>query len=349
MRASSRGQTGAVGQTAVTGQFEKLGWGVAPNPTQHDLGTDLWLQARDDRGFDLGALVGAQVKSGPSWFQHPSSGRDGLPPGWWFRDSDDRHAQYWTNHRVPHLLVLHDTDCDRSYWVHVTADAIISTGNGVKIHVPESNTVDAGHYDDLVRVAVGNREGYQWEGSAWRGGATVSRSDRLRYALLTPRLIAPHPNLSVSELSPESALALLVKMRLHDLDSTNPRETKVPSIEEAQSSDEWAWQLYAATYGVVVDGDGTEALSLLIDTAGSPFERAAAASIACALLVERGEPDRALELASQVVEGDDCEPADHAWLLTHIARCFAELGRFEEASEKALKVQSMQGLPALRS
>lgn len=66
MRASETGETGSVGQDTVGVQFKKSHWGVAPNPTDQDLGTDLWLMARDLRRFDLCALVGAQVKSGVS-------------------------------------------------------------------------------------------------------------------------------------------------------------------------------------------------------------------------------------------------------------------------------------------
>src|SRR5258705_4041147 len=61
-QASVQEAVGRAGQSRVTAQFEELNWGVASNP-YHDLGTDLWLMARDDRPFDLGLLVGAQVKT----------------------------------------------------------------------------------------------------------------------------------------------------------------------------------------------------------------------------------------------------------------------------------------------
>ena len=57
--------TGNIGETEVTAKLERLGWCVAPNP-RHDVGTDLWLTARDSRLFDLGLAIGAQVKGGPS-------------------------------------------------------------------------------------------------------------------------------------------------------------------------------------------------------------------------------------------------------------------------------------------
>ena len=55
MRASPEGLSGARGEVAVEDQFLGLNWGVAKNPREHDLGTDLWLMVRDARRFDLGA------------------------------------------------------------------------------------------------------------------------------------------------------------------------------------------------------------------------------------------------------------------------------------------------------
>ena len=135
MRASAEGLSGARGEVAVEDQFLGLNWGVAKNPREHDLGTDLWLMARDARRFDLGALVGAQAKRGRSWFERPEYGESGEVVGWWYPDTD-RHFKYWTEHRVPHILVLHDPDTSVSYWVHVTADKVVDTGKNAKILVP---------------------------------------------------------------------------------------------------------------------------------------------------------------------------------------------------------------------
>ncbi|WP_319028190.1 DUF4365 domain-containing protein [Dietzia sp. PP-33] len=342
MRASTRSQTGAIGERAVAMQFEKLGWGVAENPTQHDLGTDLWLQARDERRFDLGALVGAQVKAGESWFSNPHH-EDGQLVGWWFSDSDGRHVKYWTDHRVPHLLILHSIQSGVSYWVQITRELILSTGKGAKLFVPKANTVDSNHFGRLVQVALGDRAGHQWEGSTWNGGSSILRSDRLRFALLTPRLIAPHPNLTVTELTAESSIALLIKMRLRDLDPKNRRETKAPSVDEARQSEDWTWQLYAAMYDALVNGETIEVIQSLIDTAVEPFQRASAAAIFCAMVVEEGKPQRGLEAVSEVLERDDCGPVDHAWLLTHKARCLTELGCLEQAYDFSVEVQNIRG------
>jgi hypothetical protein len=207
MRASQSGLTGAEGQAAVEQQFIRLRWGVVPNPVEHDLGTDLWLMARDPRRFDLGALVGAHVKSGDSWFKSPERDDSGQVVGWWFSDSDGKHFKYWKDHNVPHILVLHDLNTGTSYWVHVTADRFVSTGKGSKILVPADQTIDEEHLPALLDVATGQRKPAQWEGSAFQGNEPILRPDRLRHALLTPRLIAPHPNLAVDGYQPDEAWA----------------------------------------------------------------------------------------------------------------------------------------------
>ena len=63
VRAPAEEQVGSTGATLVKAAFERLGWGVAVNP-EHDLGTDLFVMARDERRFDLGQVVGVQVKAG---------------------------------------------------------------------------------------------------------------------------------------------------------------------------------------------------------------------------------------------------------------------------------------------
>lgn len=70
MRAPATEAPGTSGASYAKANFEQLGWGVAESST-HDLGTDLFLMARDSRRAELGLLVGVQVKSGLSAFGRP--------------------------------------------------------------------------------------------------------------------------------------------------------------------------------------------------------------------------------------------------------------------------------------
>src|SRR4051794_34002252 len=151
MRASKQEQTGGAGVSEVAGAFERIGWGPAENE-RHDLGTDLWLAVRDARLFDLGMMVGAQVKAGPSWFSEPGQ-EGGQRIGWWFRE-DRAHFDYWLGHGIPHLVVLYHLKDRVAYWVHITAQSVVSTGVGAKILVPSANTVHPEHLEALIQVAA---------------------------------------------------------------------------------------------------------------------------------------------------------------------------------------------------
>lgn len=141
VRATQQEQTGTAGSSEVTARFEKINWGVAEN-SRHDLGTDLFLMARDERLFDLGLILGAQVKSGPSYFNEPVRDEDsGEITGWWFRESTQAHFDAWLAHQLPHLVVLHDLDSSESYWAHVTLDRVEYLPVGAKLFVPKANTI----------------------------------------------------------------------------------------------------------------------------------------------------------------------------------------------------------------
>lgn len=175
MRASAEGLKGDQGQKAVGGQFLALRWGVAENPPPHDLGTDLWLMARDTRRFDLGALLGAQVKYGSSWFGSPERDEAGEVIGWWHRDSQ-QHFKYWGEHRVPHILVLHCPQTSVSYWVHVTPEKVVDTGTGAKILVPRdqiSMTTTSMRFSRLPPLIWATPAGRAAAGTGARSRATT--------------------------------------------------------------------------------------------------------------------------------------------------------------------------------
>jgi hypothetical protein len=127
MRAQRTEQIAESGVHRVMARFEDPGWGPIENKP-HDLGTDIFVQVRE-RGFDLGSMVGVQVKTGPAYFKR-HEGDPSAPEGWWYAESTKDHFDYWTSHALPHLLVLHDHTANTSYWVHVTADGVVDTGRG---------------------------------------------------------------------------------------------------------------------------------------------------------------------------------------------------------------------------
>ena len=348
MRSSREMQVGGAGASEVTAAFERLGWGTVEN-TRHDVGTDLYVCARDERFFDLGLLVGVQVKTGETTgsggtrnFREVARNPGGEVAGWWFRDDDRSHIDAWLSHALPHLIVLHDLTSRTSYWEHVTSETVVPTGKGAKVLVRKANTIDAGHRDALLRVAATVRPGVTWEGSAWIGAASVPQRDLIRYALVAPRLVAPHPNLGHDRpLSPEQAIALLVQARVADLSLFAERRAEVPTLEDALVSPDWAWRFVGVLGHRVTTGD-CEPLLQTVSAAPGPAERAAATVTASASLMEEGRADEAVTMLEMALDRDDAAPIDHAWLTLQHARACSEIGRLDDARARAVSVQMIR-------
>jgi hypothetical protein len=314
---------------------------VAANP-EHDLGTDLFVMARDERRFDLGQVAGVQVKSGRKYFRHPSRSR-GAVVGWWFRDDDRAHIDAWLSHALPHLIVLHDPDSEQSYWAHVTQDAVLPTGKGAKILVPKDNTIDTAHSGALLQVAATARTGISLEGSVWTGAASLLPKDRLRHALVVPRLIAPHPNTGFdTPVSPVQAVALLTEARLPAFQHFATKHADVPALAEAGQSPDWGWRLVSALGHRLTTGEFDQLQALLDQDTPDRPERAALTIIVAAELMEAGRVDEAAPLLEDELGRDEAEPVDHAWLRLQHARACTEIGRLDDARTDAAFVQRLR-------
>lgn len=362
-QASLQETVGTAGQSRVCAQFEEMSWGVATNP-YHDLGTDLWLMARDDRRFDLGLLVGAQVKtsetgsSSSKYFREPKR-EHGKIVGWWYRESlRDDHFDYWIKHSIPHILVLHNLASGKSYWVHVTKDAITRTRSGTKIFVPKNQQVTLADQGRLLDVAVGQRTSNgTWEGSHWPDVAALGPADRVRYALLTPRLMAKRHTPRVrNDENPIEAIAMLVQLRFMELDGTREiaqhlQEIDPPpflSADEARVATDWNWNLYGSLHQYIHNGDPDVFLPLIEAAHQNTPERAAAVVLRAVTLIERGKVDEALDLtATEMSNAKSLDPVNFAWIEVQHARCLLEVGRYKKARRLAIHVQRIQSAAAV--
>lgn len=337
MRASTEEQTGGAGTSEVMGKFQRIGWAPLATPELHDLGTDLFLMVRDARLFDRGLLVGAQVKAGSTWFKRKKKDEHGSIVGWWFSESEAKHFDYWTTHQQPHLLVLHDLKRDISYWVHVTPERVIRTGRGCKILVPAAQTVDREHLDDLLEAAAQQRSSPGVEGTAFSASSkTVPPARRLRYALIAPRLIAPHRNLGYdSSIEPEEAIALICQGRLADLNLFAERHRTVPDPSGKRALRDWRWNLVRALWHWVTTDDPQALREVVKKAPDEPSRVSASVLLTCAWLRAEQHED-ALSLLNALIEEDKSWPVDQAWLLVQRARIRAELGDLDGARDDAL-------------
>ncbi|TDT97294.1 HEAT repeat protein [Streptomyces sp. 846.5] len=337
MRADRTAATGSSGATEVKATLEKLGQGPIEVAREHDLGIDLLVQVRDDRRFDAGLLIGVQVKTSPdstigSYFTSPETDEDGTVTGWWHREADSAHFDSWILHQLPVILVLHDLKTRTSYWAAVASERVISTGKGFKLFVPADQTLDADHLPELLTFAASKRDPITWEGSAWlRDGTAIAPGDRLRHALLVPRLVAPHPGARFDqEIGPEEALALLAQGRFASLASFAQQHSKVPSLEAAAAHKNWKWRLVHAFGDLLLTGSPA-AVAALITTAPGAAERVAATVIYVCALIEDEEYEQALTLLTAEVERDNAGPVDHAWMLVQRARLYEEADQDQAA------------------
>jgi hypothetical protein len=341
VRQPEKKQLGAQGEAAVTLAFAALGWGVATAP-DHDIGTDLFLLARDSRLFDVGLVVGAQVRTGGSFFDEPVLAESGSVTGWWFRQSDRKHVDYWLAHVLPHLIVLHDPTDGTSYWAQITAKSVVSTGKGAKVFVPRENTIDEEHRKALLAVAATLRPPAAWEGSAWTGAGDLAPADLLRHALLVPRLVAPHRNAGFGRpVGAEQVVALLVEGRPDEVEWLASEHPQIPTLTEAADSPDWMWRFVGA-FGARVTTGASDQLRSFIEDAPNPPARAAATVVAAAALLEQARPDEAIVLLRATLDRDDNTSVDHAWLLLQHARACLEVGRIDEARSGALQVQQVR-------
>lgn len=337
MRAAKTAATGSSGTTEVKAKFERLGQGPIEVPQEHDLGIDLLVQVRDDRGFDAGLLFGVQVKSGsasaPStYFKEPDKSPDGPVTGWWHRETESKHFDSWIRHGLAVILVLYDLDTCTAHWVQVTPDKVQSTGMGYKIRVPANQVINEDQLPAILKIAATKRTPVSWEGSAW-DGAAIAPGDRLRHALLVPRLVAPHRNTGFSRvIGPEEGLALLAQARFADLDHFASRHATVPSLTDAAQHEAWKWRFVAA-YGALLSEGQSSAVTGLVSSARGPAERTAAVVVSACALVEDEQYTQALELLSTEIERDQAEPVDHAWLLVQRARVRSELADDQGAAD----------------
>ena len=333
MRASKNEAKGMSGESYVTAKLEEFGFGVVQN-NRHDLGTDLLVFVRDKRGFDLGGLMGVQVKNWPSLVNKPSV--DNGRKGWWFRESAD-HFDYWLGFAVPHLVVLFDEDSKESYWAHITEDAVRSTGKGKKIFIPLENVLNKESVPSLIEIALSKLPQPSWEGSILEGISEIPNEVRLRYALIAPRLIAPHPNLTVSDISSVEAIALLLLMQINEEIARYEEVQELLGPEKSAKSDDPLWRLYSALFEWVVNGQVDSVLNF--PSADTEADIAAAIEVIKAtVLFEKHLPQRACKELKDALTRDDYSPVDYAWLQLHLARNLIEIGEFDRAQALALEV-----------
>ena len=294
-------------------------WVCGFSVIEHYPRADLLVFVRDQQHFDLGGFIKVQVGNRPSLTESPST--DNGRVGWWVRDFTYHDDPF------PRLLVLFDENSEEAYWVHATKDKVLGTGQEQKIFVPKENIINKESVDSLVAVAFG-------EPLQPAEPPGVPDADRLRYALIAPQLIVPHPHLPLRTLSSAEAIALLSLAQMLMLKGT--MEYKITGALHSHHDDP-SWRLYSALFKWI-DKRQTDAI-LSFSSANVEANIAAAAEVIKAtVLFEEHLPQRACEILKDALAArDDYNPVDLAWLQVHLARNLIEIGEFDEAWDLALE------------
>jgi Domain of unknown function (DUF4365) len=328
-------QTGNIGELMVMVQFQELGWGPIPN-VFNDTGTDVLLLVRSRELAELRLVVGAQVKSGPTAFDDPVMDAGRLV-GWWWYESTEDHFEDWVNFNVPHLVVLYDAERKVSHWVHVTRDAVISTGQGRKILVPADHKIDEENRQALEGVAHSGRRVVSWEGTAWDKPALSDPKEALRYALLTPRLVAPHPNANpVANMPAHVAIAMLAEARIQELGRYD-----LLREELGRERASWMWRFFVALRACLLDSE-IAPLQEVCTQRGRGHAAPAAIAVTASWLTGEGRPDEAIALLTPELDRSRLTKVDRAWLSVQLARAFVEIGEVSDARSLASKVRAVR-------
>ena len=330
---------GAAGESFVTGWLQLMGWSVGK--VSPDSGTDL-LAMPSNEGSGVGYALGIQVKTGCSYFSESTT--RGIRQGWWFHSTND-YLDLWAK-AIPHIVTLYDTDTQRSYWAYVDRREIMPTAKGWKVFVPATQTLDKEHAEIIWNIVRSHFESLQSSGTAWKSQIDdIKKEDLVRSALLTPRVIASHPN-NYHDLSGLEVLAVHVLMRdeldrawFQDEDQEAPRDRLFPiekSFLQASESDEWSWNAAAAIHKYLCRSDSTLIMGLF-DKAQTQYEKVAAAILASVVCIDNEDLKKAHDWVCRARSTHNTK-MDEAWLDVQEARICLSMGDYEsriEASHKA--------------
>jgi hypothetical protein len=128
-------QTDRLGINAVERIFVKeLGW-IFREQSIADWGIDAHVEVAKEGG-PIGRLLALQIKSGKAFFRKKT--------GNIVFHGTRRHLQYWINHSLPVVIVLHNPETDETLWQRVNfEDVKYQSYDNWSIEIPRTSVLDA--------------------------------------------------------------------------------------------------------------------------------------------------------------------------------------------------------------
>lgn len=143
MKVSKTSKTDRAGIYSVANEFENSGYIFREQPIC-DYGIDAQIELIEEENV-TGNLVALQIKSGVSWFKEQDD------VGFVYRGNRS-HLNYWLEHSLPVLLVLHNPETKQSYWQAITVSNVSITEKAWKISIPKYQKINPGMDIDLRRL-----------------------------------------------------------------------------------------------------------------------------------------------------------------------------------------------------
>jgi len=122
-----------LGVNAVERAFLNMGWIFRSQPIA-DMGIDAHIEFADANKNPSGRLIALQIKSGRSHVRETEYA--------YTYSGELVHLDYWINHSLPVVLIIHFPDSDATYWVHVDAREIKRHKKSWTLEIPKVNTLD---------------------------------------------------------------------------------------------------------------------------------------------------------------------------------------------------------------
>jgi len=206
------------------------------------------------------------------------------------------------------------------------------------IWIAASQQIDEESREGLLKVAATVRPAATWSGSSLDDISKIPPQSRLRYALLTPRVAAPHLNQALAPLSGEEAIVSLMLCRLSELDQYE-QQNLIPDAAD-RSTGSWEWRFFDALRTYLTTGR-LESTKHLLEEPARPYQRTAVHAAYLAFLAEQGEYQTALDFFAHLQLDEIDDPIDRAWLSTHGAWYLLERGHQQESLEAALDASTI--------
>ena len=138
-------ETDRIGVNKIEGIFLKNFKWIPRSVFQSDVGIDMTVEVAIE-GRPTGQLIAIQIKTGKSYFNEESDNNI-------VYRGKQVHLDYWLNHVLPTIIVLHHPIEDLTIWEVIDHKNVKNTGNGWKILIPLSKKLNPSKRSELFDLS----------------------------------------------------------------------------------------------------------------------------------------------------------------------------------------------------